>query len=176
MGGEVWAFGLDRDLKVQHTVSPLAPQQGRKVWWNSTVTHPWVTSVSVSLAWNRLLEDLMPKRKMDFWALPKRRSSPTARPPCVRSYRKREGGQVSAWTSLLSFHWGSRTSGRKQTPTSLMLSKKTGKSGAMGTRCKFAGESCSPFLNYLIPHVFALRYEYITLFWNNLKLIEMLHE
>lgn len=137
--------------------SPVKSPHSRWVGWNSTLAHPRVTSMSASLlSWGRLLVDIILRPKMDFWALPKKRSSPTARLLCVRSYRKREDGQVSAWTSLLSFHWDSRTSGRKQMPTLLMLSKKTGKSRAVGIEVKFAGRSLTLFLNYLIPHVLSV--------------------
>lgn len=167
---EVWAFTLEQRFEgaACSTVETPAWQYGRVEWHCCTPTGH--LCVFFPLSWGRLLEDLIPKHKTDFWAHPKRRSSPTARPPYVRSYRKREGGQVWAWTSLLSFHWGSRTYGRKQTPTLLMLSKKTGKMEPLDIEVKFS------FLNYLIPHKFALPHQYISLFWSHLKLIEMLHE
>ena len=118
------------------------------------------------LSWCRSLEDPAPKRKMDFWALPQRRSSPTVRPLCARSYRRRAGGQAWAWISRRSFRWGSRTSGRKRTPTLSMLSRKTGK-----MQPRFAGRAPAPaaaFLSPLARQVFALQCQCVS----NLKLTE----
>lgn len=126
VGDEVESLDWDRDLKVQRAVQ-WDPSVAEGLGGIACCTPTGHLCVCFPLAWGRFLEVIIPKHRTDSSALPKRRSSPTARPPCVRSYRKRESGQVSAWTSLLSFHWDSRTSGRKQTPTLLMLSKKTGK-------------------------------------------------
>lgn len=76
---------------------------------------------------SRLQEDTAQRPGMDFWVLPRRRSSATAKPLCMKCCRRRGAGAEWAWTSQLCSPWGSKTSEKRQMPILWMSLKKTGK-------------------------------------------------
>lgn len=92
----------------------------------SVLTHCHSLGVFCSLL-SRLQEDTVQRLRMDFWALPRRRSSATARPRCTRCCRRRGAGAGWAWINQLCSRWGSKTSEKRQMLTSWMWLKKTGK-------------------------------------------------
>lgn len=92
----------------------------------SVLNHCHSLGVFCSLL-SRLQEDTVQRLRMGFWALPRRRSSATARPLCMRCCRRRGAGAGWAWISQPCSLWGSKTSEKRQMPTSWMWLKKTGK-------------------------------------------------
>lgn len=100
----------------------------------SVLNHRHCLGVFCSLL-SRLQEDTVLRLRMDFSVLPRRRSSATARPLCMKCCRRRGAGAGWAWISQLCSLWGSKTSEKRRMPTSWMWLKKTGKENG-AVQCK----------------------------------------
>lgn len=111
----------------------------------------------------RLQEDTVQRLRMDFWVLPRRRSSATAKPRCMKCCRRKGAGAEWAWINQLCSLWGSKTSEKRQMLTLWMSLKKTGKeNGAVQCRVLERWEGSTGVfwgcfvLNYFFLNLFSL--------------------